>query len=402
MNNNNLMYNIGELPQSASHSPPQNEKMKEREQDRKKSVVKLVILAILLAIVIIVSVLGWFTMNKENSASGMGVKVQAGAYELRFQGDNIGALSYTGSTVNGTTVYSTTDIYSKVTPTSDYAHNLTDGISTNVSGTTFYDTDGSHAEVILRLDTDYLAPDKEKGLNPGSEGVIKFWVVPKKTGALTAKFSLDLNGYTAVQSDSAPFDVTSISPIPETQAALGDDPTDAQKEAYDTTAAQIKAVKYLRAHILFFKGEKSNDSWSYTDFMNDDLENGLYTFNFPNAVQGEPIEVRIRWVWTNTFKQMVLPSSDNNAPAVTNDNTVRAAIQKYAYDHYTDIFKDITLSEVQSKMMKLKEGTADEYEFDADTLNADTNLDDMSRGYNRADSEIGKRVRYMLLILGAE
>ena len=57
-------------------------------------------------------------------------------------------------------------------------------------------------------------------------------------------------------------------------------------------------------------------------------------------------------------------------------------------------------------MMKyqLKSGSETEYEyvFDADTLTTGTNLDDLSRGYNRADSEVGKRVRYMLLVLGAE
>ena len=379
----------------------------ERKKMRRSALIKMLAIIGVAAAVIVFSSLSWFSMNQENAASGMGVRVEAGNYELRFSGNNIGALSYTaGTPVNGVTPYTSTDIYGKVTPASDYAHNLVDGSKTNIFGTDYYDTDGSHSEVILRLDNDYLDPDKEKGLNPGSEGVIRFWVVPKKSGTLTAKFSLNIAGYTAVQSDSAPFDVTSVSPIPESLTPLGDSPTDAEREAYETTAAQIQAVNYLRAHILFFKGENANNEWTYTDFMNDDLEDDLYAFTFENAVEGEPIEVRIRWVWTNTFKQMVLPSSDNNAPAVTNDNTVRRTIQNYAYEHYDDIFKSIELSTVQSKMMKyqLKSGSETEYEyvFDAETLNTGTNLDDLSRGYNRADSEVGKRVRYMLLVLGAE
>ena len=161
-------------------------------------------------------------------------------------------------------------------------------------------------------------------------------------------------------------------------------------------------MKYLRKHILFFKGEKLGNTWTYTDFINDDLiQNGYYPMTF-NAVESEPIEVRFRWDWTNTFKQMVLPSSGENAPpAVTNNETVRGKIQQYTYAQYTDVFKDIPLTDIQSKMMKLNT-TTNKYEFDAGTLNTGTNLDDLSRGYNRADSEIGKNVDYMLLILGAE
>ncbi|WP_028515927.1 hypothetical protein [Ruminococcus flavefaciens] len=416
---------VSSNPQTAQSQVNQDdEDRKKLLAIRKRNLIRFGSLAVLAFVVWLFATIAWFTSNKDVGGSGMGVKVEAGSYELRFRGDNIGALSYTaGTPVDGVTPYTSTDIYRKVTPTSDYAYNLPDGTRQNIEGTNYYDTDGGHPKVILRLDmdqldsnysgSDYLAPDKEKGLNPGAEGIIQFWVVPKKSGTLTAKFSLNINGYTAVQSDSAPFDVTSLTLIPASQPPLGDSSTEAEREAYDKKAAEIQAVEFLRAHILFFKGEYVNEGteeepdykWVYTDFMNDDLLDpqnaGLYTFTFENAVQGEPIEVRIRWVWSNTFKQMVL-SGDANAPAVTIDYTVRAAIQKYAYEHYNNIFKDVNLATVQSKMMKLKDGSETEYEFDAATLNTGTNLDDLSRGYNRADSEVGKRVRYMLLMLGAE
>jgi hypothetical protein len=407
---------------NSGESPPNNEQLRKR----RASLIKIGVVMILAFIVWVFSSVAWFTMNKDVGGSGMGVKVESGLYELRFRGDNIGAQSYTpsGSPVNGVTPYTSTDIYGKITPTTDYAYNLSDGTMQNIEGTTYYETDGGHTKVVLRLDmdqldnnysgSDYLAPDKEKGLSPGSEGIIQFWVVPKKSGTLTAKFSLDINGYTAVQSDSAPFDVSSATPIPASQVPLSNEPTDAELEAYEKTAAEIQAMEYLRAHILFFKGEYINNgteeepeyAWVYTDFMNDDLNDsqsaGFYTFTFENAIQSEPIEVRIRWVWSNTFKQMVLPSNDVNAPAVTNDNIIRASIQNYAYEHYDNIFKDIDLATIQNKMMKKKDGSTTEYEFDATNLNNGTNLDDLSRGYNRADSEVGKRVRYMLLVLGAE
>jgi len=345
--------------------------------------------------------IAWFTMSRENETSGMSMTSQSVPYELRFSGENIGALSYTPNEPVGDEItYSSSSIYGKASVT-DYARQLTDGVKETIEGTDYYDTDGDHNKVILRLDKEYLEPEKEKGLNPGSEGVIQFWVIPKVNGSLTVNFTLDIIGYNAVQSKSAPYEVTSISPISETVPSY-ENPTTAQLEEIANATAQIQAVNHLRSHILFFKGEEANNVWTYTNFMNDDLSTvGFYSFSFSNVVEGEPIEVRIRWVWTNTFKQMVLPSNDANAPSVTDDSSVLSDVQKYAYDHSADIFKDVSTEDVQSKMMKYNSETQ-QYEFDSDTLNTGTNLDDLSRGYNRADSEIGNRVRYMMVLLGAE
>ena len=116
---------------------------------RRLSLLKLGAMGIFAAIIVIFGSIAWFTMNKENSASGMGVRVKAGSYELRFSGNNVGALSYTaGTPVNGVTPYTSTDIYGKVTPTTDPAYTLPNGVQ-NVQG--YYDTGGDGNSIILRL-----------------------------------------------------------------------------------------------------------------------------------------------------------------------------------------------------------------------------------------------------------
>lgn len=374
----------------------------ELKKMRQMSYIKMVAMGGIVAAVIAFSSIAWFTMNREVEGTGTQMSGESIEFDLRFKGDNIGALSYKNiSEDDDQTNYQASPIHPKA-PVGDYARSFIDGILKLSGSTPYYETDGTHTDVILRLDQEYLDPEKENGLSPGAGGEIVFWIVPKKTGTITVKFSLDITGYTAKQSSTAPFDIESVTPIPETVAALGDNPTDEEVEKFNQVSEQIQAVKYLRKHILFFKGEKSGNNWTYTDFLNDDLiQDGYYPMTF-NATENEPIEVRFRWDWTNTFKQMVLPSSGENVPAsVTNIESVRGEIQQYTYAQYADIFKDISLADVQSKMMKLNT-TTNKYEFDADTLNTGKNLDDLSRGYNRADSEIGKSVDYMLLVLGAE
>ena len=334
-------------------------------------------------------------MNKDVGTNGMGVTVGTSIYELRFYGENKGAKGYTPVKENNIVVsYTDQDLYGKIIPNTDYAYNLPDGVEITQD---YYDTDGGHPKVILRMDTAYKEPSKEKGLNPGDGGEILFWVIPKINGTITAHFSFNIRGYTADQSKSAPYDVTSISPIPTEVPSSG--LTNAEAEL---VAKRIQAVRYLNTHILFFKetntGTEENPNWVPGEFLNDDIiENGYFTMEFTDAVVDEPIEVRIRWDWTNTFQQMVLSTASD---PVTVTPAVRSAIQEYVYDHWDTVFKDMTFEDIQAKMM-ISDGEGG-YSFSEETVNTGTNLDDLSRGYNRADSDIGNCIDYMLLVLTAE
>ena len=365
---------------------------------RKIKLIKIGSALAFVAIAMVIMTLGWFSMNKETSATSGGVRVDNGVYELRFYGDNVGALSYTKT---GENEYTTTDIYGKVTPTTDYAYQLPDGIE-NV--TDYYDTDGSRAKVIMRLNDSYPNdPKKDTGLTPGSEGEIIFWVVPKKDGTFTAKFSFDLIGYTAVQSDSPPFEVTSLSQIPESAPVYegeGEPTTEHQKEI-DLVNSQIQAERYLNTHILFFKGtyNETNSKWDYNSadaFLNDDmLSDGSFSMTFPNVEANHQYEVRIKWIWPNTLKQMLFISGEGEAESVTSNATAIAEVQQYACDNFTALLKGVS-----DRSLMMTQNSDNSYSFNSTA--ATTNLDTLSRGYNKADSDIGNNVNYMLLTMVAE
>ncbi|MBR4626634.1 MAG: hypothetical protein IKO47_02855 [Ruminococcus sp.] len=365
----------------------QNASANEKRRVKRAAVLKLGALLIFTVIVIVIGSLSWFSANRNVNVSNGGVKVGELGYELRFTGDNVGAWSYQPHTesVGGTVAYTTESIYDKVIPTDDPAYSLPDGVQ-NIEG--YYDT-GRSERIIMRMDWAYGTTEKETGLKPGDGNDLVFWIVPKKTGPLTVNLKLDILGYTAEQSEQAPFDVDSVTLIPSSVDTTKSEDEQAEQQK------QINAVNFLRTHILFIWEEKnsSTDNWEHSEFMNTTMKNGMFIKNFEDATQGEPIEVHIRWDWTNTFQQMVLSGSESALPVTTNTE-IRNAIRQYAYDNAATMFKDITAADAQARMTAPSGST---YE---DTINA--NLDDLSRGYNRADSEIGKHIDYMLLVLTAE
>ena len=171
----------------------------------------------------------------------------------------------------------------------------------------------------------------------------------------------------------------------------------------DTVNAQIRAERYLNTHILFFKETKQvNDNvttWNYdTDdaFVSDDISaNGDFEINI-DAVANTPAEVRVKWVWPNTLKQMVFKSGENEATSVTQNEHVLAEIRQYACEHYTTLLKEIS----DTLLMMSHDDETGNYSFNQTAVLA--NLEALSRGYNKADSDIGKNINYMLLVLTAE
>ena len=110
-------------------------------------------------------------MSREVEGAGVQMTAEDVGFELRFKGENVGALSYT-KTSDDPPQYATSPVSEK-TSIGDYARSFIDGV---FSSPDYYETDGSHTSVILRLDD----TARENGLNPGAGGEIIFWVVPKK------------------------------------------------------------------------------------------------------------------------------------------------------------------------------------------------------------------------------
>ena len=391
--------------------------MKTQDRDvKKRRRAALSKMAILLAFTVLVWLfltIAWFTMNKENNASGMGVKVGTNEFEIRVSGDNIGARSYTQSGTGNTATYSGSDILNFASLFSKFK----DGV---VSGT-FYDTDASNQEIKWRLTTDYDTKE-DKGLGPGSEGVLTFWIVSKKEGALDPSFSINLEGYVAPnqhKNDNGSYEVTE---------------SDMAKITTSSDPAQIAGLSHLNGHILFFNhrdGEGTTASpYTYTGLLDKD---GFSLSDVKGSAQtvhvGDTIQVDLYWVWPNTLGQMVLTKTENSnrTPIFTEvdaedsenpDNPARlqakADIQDYVLQNITSIF-DISkmkfepdVSTDAAKIVAVKDMLATSttvegetvYSFDAET--ASSNLTDLSSGYNNADQKIGTNVNHVLIALQVE
>lgn len=354
--------------------------------NRKKDIiVKTIIMLLLSFIVFIFAAVAWFAMNKNTTASGMGVTAAELPFELAVSGDNIGAISYVGS---GTDSASYTG-----TPINDFsgAVNALDGdigtytyITDITSGTTasgsFYTT-GSTDAIKWRLESEY---DRySDGMGPDSQGSFTFYVVPKKSGTLTVKFLLDFEGYTAdvEQNEDKSWNVSNLVKI---------EPSDTGYEG----------VTYLNTHLLFFENRSENIGtpqkpvYTYSNL----IENGEFERTFTNCVEDQLIPITIYWIWPNTIAQMSCVASSGNV--ATASGTV-SDLQQYVVDNAGDLLKGITQAEAMTYMAdETTEGGETTYTFNRDKANA--NLLVLSNGYNKADSSIGTNVNYFLLVLSAE
>ena len=136
---------------------------------RRGAYIKIVAAVGFIAAVLAYGTISWFTMNKENNASGMGVKVDAGGFELIVPA-RTGAETYYNDEINGLG-YLTGD----------------DELST---------TSGAIRWVMRDESTDTSSVDY-KGFRPGSYGKMEFYLVPKADVNAQYTFQLKTTGYYA-------------------------------------------------------------------------------------------------------------------------------------------------------------------------------------------------------------
>jgi len=388
----------------------------EQQRNRKVALVKLLAILIFFVLVIVFGSIAWFAANKESAASGMGVKVGTNDFELRVSGDNLGAKSYTQNRIpdpeddeKTITTYSGSDILNFAALFSKYKNGTSSGDN--------FDTDSANPEIKWRLTADYDTKE-DKGLGPGSDGMLTFWIVSKKEGTIDPTFSIDLEGYVAPnqqKNDNGSYEV---------------DEADMSKITASSGTAYT-ALSYLSGHILFFNHRDgagtSASPYTYTGLLDkesftlSDVKGSVQTTHV-----GDTIRVDLYWVWPNTFGQMVLPKSENSnrTPIFTEtddenaenpENAVRlkakADVQDYVLDHISTIFDLSKMSFAEgvatdaAKIAAVKElmatsDTVDDetvYTFDGEAVNS--HLSELSSGYNNADQKIGTNVNYALIAL---
>lgn len=210
---------------------------------RRSSYIKLVAMVGFVAAVLAYGTISWFTQNKENSASGIGVSTKTISFKLKSKGD-------IAQDSDKKTLFNT--IFSSAA--TEFKNGLT-------SDDTFFYTGTENDNIKWRMESD------DQGLEPGAFGELTFWVVPDKNNtSLDMEFTVKMRGFTKTGGTWV--------------------------ESADATT-----LGYLNSHVLFFERRYSaGTEYSYSDLINPDFKKLALTETDP---------VTIYWVWPNTFKQMM-------------------------------------------------------------------------------------------------
>ena len=201
--------------------------------------------------------------------------------------------------------------------------------------------------ILWRVDGDsnFGNDGSKKGIRPGSEGSLSFYVIPKETGPLTVNCRLEA--------------------IPRSKSG---------SEGAMETAAQL-----LRGHLLFtYKYEYKDGEETITQIGIAELTDGSFTVTLPNAQTNVPQEVTLIWFWPYLLREATT-RADYDDPEKNKEinNTIKGWTEdgeKWDYFYY-DNGKPINIKGMLSK-----------------TLN---------RYYNNADQFIGDNVAAIVLQLTA-
>ncbi|WP_295090246.1 hypothetical protein [Ruminococcus sp.] len=267
-------------PQTAHSQEKSDKENNEKIVAARKNLIRFGSLAVLAFVVWLFATIAWFTANKQNSASGMGVSTQAYSFKLKSKGTIPMDAAYTAA--------------------SEYK----DGVPDDDNTPEYYYTGDNNEDVKWRME---LSSGEQ--LQPGECGELTFWVVPDKADtSLDMKFSASMRGFT-YQNDTW------------------------------SESSNATALGYLDTHILYFtnrypKTVNGKTLYSYS---------GLISPDFIKFTLTEDDPVTIYWVWPNTFKQMMYCDGDTalgglNGIARANDTATLNAIKQYVSNNSARLF----------------------------------------------------------------
>lgn len=331
--------------------------------------------------------LGWLSSNNASTATGMSVRVSEMPYELAVAGNSIGALSYTKT--NGSYVATPINDFNEAIQAPDGTPGSYATKAAPSEFNTYYTTSGSDNTIIWRL-TDFM--DGEKGLGPGSSGSITFYILPKTNGPLTVTLNINLEGYSATVNQ---YDIPGHYYFKA---------SDLEKIEDTPSNTKYKSVRYLNTHLLFFTEKMTNKS--NKDHYAGLIDNGKLELSFPNCTANVLEPVTLYWIWPNTFSQYICISSSGSIAEAhpdeseesdykTAQSSATESIRTYVINNVTNILEGIS---EQDALALLSSNPSAENPVFNETL-ANSNITELSTGYNNADTEIGTNVHYFLMTL---
>lgn len=334
------------------------------EKLKRSYLVKLLAMLVLAGAIVLYTTIAWFTMNKETSSSGMGVKVQAGLFELKTSGSE-----------------------------GIYDNYITRVDSEYSSGS---QTSPSSSKLILQMTNDYqmdnlwkknTPPTQEEldsikriestqyGLSPGDHGILKFSIVP-------------------VREDSGSFAVR-IKPVItyyKTEYYTTDDTgyiAGYQKDvvaAMDSNnASEGMAMGFANTHIsMYYMADEDDDGEDEMHLIPDD--------GFIVSEIASETEVKIYWIWPEELSDIL--SLDVEGMDTSGVTELRKEFFAFP-DRYLEIINE---SDDFSSIVISKSGTEAARDSKAqEILDSPTSYNYYSNRYNNADQTIGDKVGYIMV-----
>ena len=240
----------------------------------------------------------------------------------------------------------------------------------NTDGSLSTSTSGSDLSIdwILTPNSNFANDGIDEKLNPGVNGSITFYVVPKVD---------DINSV-----------VFNISIVPYEQTLLPDYEIEYTKDSntyHLNTISDETINKLVQGHFLFFKEARNNPSVEIFRIENDEL----VQVNFPKDLNGKtiqsPVAVTLHWIWPLKFQYFV---DDSNSP----------------HNLFSTPEKELDLSEMINQMNDLEDKNKYFYNRNEAIPNFTVNkFITMSTSdkhlandlYNKADQYLGENVNFL-------
>lgn len=308
-------------------------------------IVRSIGLTVVLVILLLsIQSMGWFTSNTENDVNTFDMEAVCVPFEL---GTADSKTSYDFTTTNLD--------YIKANDGEDKTIADENGGSVKLSIT----ADDTEIKWLINENSNIsnIGNEESDGLQPGSRGIISFYLIPKKDGALNVNFNLDL--------------------------ALYDSNEDKVRD---------KSVSdFAQGHILFFQQYDENSK------IFSDRINNTFSYNNQNVKNNTAYKVDIYWIWPDVVDELILPKDDklfdgrNYNRILSDDDTVFYSDMSSNSQYY---FSGNPEKDVSDMLLNVCKGSADN-DFDTNYYKT------LNKLWNNADQIIGTSAAYIELKLSA-
>ena len=325
----------------------------EKKKSDKRKIILHIICAVGALVLLIFSIItyGWFTMNKTVEVDDAQMTAVSGKFEL--------------ASANTKGKY---DEYLDLPKGTELTDITVNGETTTKKLTA---TGNGKPEIkwLMSNESNFGNVNDGDGIQPGSSGTLTFYVIPKQSGELKLKFSLD----TILYNNNA-------------KEISAENPDNSECIIVDTEPV----AKLVRGHILFFENYDSTTGF-YSDRITDS-----FNYNIQNAQENTAYKVDIYWVWPEVIDQLILPQNDSllngksyKKITADTDNTIINDMKSNSDNYF------LSSDNLSDMLENVSKGSSDigfnqEYYTQLNTL------------WNMADQQIGLKVAYIELKLNAD